>query len=188
MENNGRSALHGTTIVAVRDAQGVAMAGDGQITLGGTMAVKHGARKVRRLFRDRVLCGFAGSTADALTLVEKFEGKLEEFGGNLARASVELAKLWRSDRYLRRLEAMLLVADADTLLVLSGQGDVIEPDDGVAAIGSGGGFALAAAKALRRHAELPAADIVRAAMAVAAEICVYTNDHVVVETLRRGDT
>lgn len=182
----GRTALHGTTIVAVRDAHEVAMAGDGQITLGGVMAVKHGVRKVRRLFRDQVLCGFAGSTADALTLVEKFEGKLEEFGGNLARASVELAKLWRSDRYLRRLEAMLLVADAEMLLVLSGQGDVIEPDDGVAAIGSGGGFALAAARALRRHTDLPAADIVRAAMAVAAEICVYTNDHVVVEILNRG--
>lgn len=178
--------MHGTTILAVRDEGGVAMGGDGQITLGGAMAVKHGARKVRRLFRDRVLCGFAGSTADALTLVEKFEGKLEEFGGNLVRASVELAKLWRSDRYLRRLEAMLLVADADTLLVVSGQGDVIEPDDGVAAIGSGGGYALAAARALRRHASLPAAEIVRAAMAVAAEICVFTNDHLIVETLPRG--
>jgi len=177
------TALHGTTIVAVRDSSGVAMAGDGQITLGGTMAVKHGARKVRRLFRDRVLCGFAGSTADALTLVEKFEGKLEEFGGNLLRSSVELAKLWRSDRYLRRLEAMLLVADREHLLVLSGQGDVIEPDDGVAAIGSGGGYALAAARALRRHSDLGAAEIVRAAMAVAAEICVYTNDHIVLETI-----
>ncbi len=178
--------MHGTTILAVRDSQCVAMGGDGQITLGGTMAVKHGARKVRRLFRDRVLCGFAGATADALTLVEKFEGKLEEFGGNLVRASVELAKLWRSDRYLRRLEAMLLVADMDALLVVSGQGDVIEPDDGVAAIGSGGGYALAAARALCRHSSLPAAEVVRAAMAVAAEICVYTNEHLILETLTRG--
>ena len=133
--------IRGTTILAVKDEHGVALAGDGQVTLGQAIAIKHGARKVRRLYRDRIVCGFAGSTADAFTLFEKFEAKLEEFGGNLVRASVELAKDWRSDKYLRRLEAMLLVADAETILIISGTGDVIEPDDGVAAIGSGGPYA-----------------------------------------------
>ena len=146
--------IRGTTILAVKDEHGVALAGDGQVTLGQAIAIKHGARKVRRLYRDRIVCGFAGSTADAFTLFEKFEAKLEEFGGNLVRASVELAKDWRSDKYLRRLEAMLLVADAETILIISGTGDVIEPDDGVAAIGSGGPYALAAARALRRRREI----------------------------------
>lgn len=177
--------LRGTTIVAVKDDQGVAIAGDGQVTLGQAIAIKHGARKIRRLYRDRVICGFAGSTADAFTLFEKFEAKLEEFGGNLVRASVELAKDWRTDKYLRRLEAMLLVADAETILILSGTGDVIEPDDGITAIGSGGAYALSAARALHRHADLSAEEIVRHAMAIAAEICVYTNDHIVVETVSR---
>lgn len=177
--------MHGTTILAVKDDQGVAIAGDGQVTLGQAMAIKHGARKVRRLYRDRIICGFAGSTADAFTLFEKFEAKLEEFGGNLVRASVELAKEWRNDKYLRRLEAMLLVADSETILILSGTGDVIEPDDGVAAIGSGGAYALSAARALRRHTEFSAEDIVRKSMAIAAEICVFTNDHIVFETATR---
>jgi ATP-dependent HslUV protease subunit HslV len=178
--------MHGTTILAVKDDQGVAMAGDGQVTLGQAIAIKHGARKVRRLYRDRIVCGFAGSTADAFTLFEKFEAKLEEFGGNLVRASVELAKDWRGDKYLRRLEAMLLVADAETILMLSGNGDVIEPDDGVGAIGSGGAYALSAARALRRHTEMPAEDIARKAMAIAAEVCVFTNDHIVLETVTRN--
>ena len=178
--------LRGTTILAVKDEHSVALAGDGQVTLGQAIAIKHGARKIRRLYRDRIICGFAGSTADAFTLFEKFEAKLEEFGGNLVRASVELAKDWRSDKYLRRLEAMLLVADTETILILSGTGDVIEPDDGVAAIGSGGAYALSAARALRRHTDLPASEIVRKSMAIAAEICVYTNDQIVFETLTRN--
>ena len=178
--------MRGTTILAVKDDHGVAIAGDGQVTLGQAIAIKHGARKVRRLYRDRIICGFAGSTADAFTLFEKFEAKLEEFGGNLIRASVELAKDWRGDKYLRRLEAMLLVADAETILMLSGTGDVIEPDDGVAAIGSGGAYAVAAARALRRHTDLSAEDIVRKSMAIVAEICVFTNDHVVFETAPRN--
>ena len=178
--------MRGTTILAVKDDNGVALAGDGQVTLGQAIVVKHGARKVRRLYRDRIVCGFAGSTADAFTLFEKFEAKLEEFGGNLVRASVELAKDWRNDKYLRKLEAMLLVADAETILMLSGTGDVIEPDDGVAAIGSGGAYALSAARALRRHSELSAEEIVRRSMAIAAEICVYTNDRLIVETATRN--
>jgi ATP-dependent HslUV protease subunit HslV len=178
--------IRGTTILAVKDENSVALAGDGQVTLGQSMAIKHGARKVRRLYRDRILCGFAGSTADAFTLFEKFEAKLEEFGGNLVRASVELAKEWRSDKYLRRLEAMLLVADIDTILILSGTGDVIEPDDGVTAIGSGGAYALAAARALRRHTDLSAEEIARKSMVIAAEICVYTNDHIIFETITRN--
>lgn len=177
--------LRGTTILAVKDDQSVTIAGDGQITLGQAIAIKHGARKVRRLYRDRIVCGFAGSTADAFTLFEKFETKLEEFGGNLVRASVELAKEWRSDKYLRRLEAMLLVADSETILILSGTGDVIEPDDGVAAIGSGGAYALSAARALRRNTEFSAEEIVRKAMAIAAEICVFTNDQIILETATR---
>ncbi|HEU6438313.1 MAG TPA: ATP-dependent protease subunit HslV [Nitratidesulfovibrio sp.] len=177
--------LKGTTILAVRDADGVAMAGDGQVTMGQSVVMKHTARKVRRLYRDRVLAGFAGATADAFTLFERFEAKLEEFGGNLTRAAVELAKDWRKDKYLRRLEAMLLVADAETILILTGTGDVIEPDDGIAAIGSGGPYALSAARALSRHTALDAETVVREAMAVAGELCVFTNDHLTVETLRR---
>lgn len=177
--------LKGTTILAVRGAAGVAMAGDGQVTMGQSVVMKHTARKVRRLYRDRVLAGFAGATADAFTLFERFEAKLEEFGGNLTRAAVELAKDWRKDKYLRRLEAMLLVADAETILILTGTGDVIEPDDGIAAIGSGGPYALSAARALSRHTALDAETVVREAMAIAGELCVFTNDHLTVETLRR---
>ncbi|MFP5238906.1 MAG: ATP-dependent protease subunit HslV [Acidobacteriota bacterium] len=175
--------IHGTTILAVRDASGVAMAGDGQVTFGQAVAMKHTARKVRRLYKDRVLAGFAGSTADAFTLFERFEAKLEEFSGNLTRAAVELAKDWRKDKFLRRLEAMLLVADASAVLILTGAGDVIEPDDGVAAIGSGGSYALAAARALTRNTELPAAEVARKAMDIAAELCVFTNNNIVLETV-----
>ncbi|MBG0776560.1 MAG: ATP-dependent protease subunit HslV [Desulfovibrionaceae bacterium] len=177
--------IRGTTILAALDENGLAMAGDGQVTFGQNVALKHNARKVRRLYKDRVLAGFAGATADAFTLFERFEAKLEEFGGQLTRAAVELAKEWRQDKYLRRLEAMLLVGDATTLLTLSGTGDVIEPDDGLAAIGSGGPYALAAARALARHTDLPASEIVQKAMAIAAEICVYTNDHIILETLTK---
>ena len=175
--------IHGTTILAVRDASGVAMAGDGQVTFGQAVAMKHSARKVRRLYKDRVLAGFAGSTADAFTLCERFEAKLEEYSGNLTRAAVELAKDWRKDKYLRRLEAMLLVADAGSVLILTGAGDVIEPDDGVAAIGSGGSYALAAARALVRNTDLDASAVARKAMEIAAELCVFTNTNIVLETV-----
>ncbi|BBD07442.1 ATP-dependent protease subunit HslV [Desulfovibrio ferrophilus] len=175
--------LRGTTILAVKDANGIAVAGDGQVTFGQSVALKHGARKVRRLYHDKILAGFAGATADAFTLFERFEAKLEEFGGNLTRASVELAKEWRMDKYLRRLEAMLVVADAETILILTGTGDVIEPDDGVVGIGSGGAYALAAARALKRETDLPAAVIATKAMAIAAELCVYTNNSVTLETI-----
>ncbi len=174
---------HATTILAVRKNGLVALAGDGQVTLGQSMIMKHSARKLRRLHDGKVLAGFAGATADAFTLFELFEAKLKEFRGNLVRAAVEMTKEWRKDKYLHKLEAMLLLADAEHLLLLSGTGDVIEPDDDVAAIGSGGPYALAAARALLRHSDLEAADIVRAAMRIAAEICVYTNDNIIVEQL-----
>jgi len=177
--------IRGTTILAVLDGNGVAMAGDGQVTMGQNVALKHGARKVRRLYNDKILAGFAGATADAFTLFEHFEAKLEEFRGNLRRAGVELAKKWRTDKYLRRLEAMLVVADAENILLLSGTGDVIEPDDGLAGIGSGGAYALAAAKALRRNTSMSAKDIVTEAMKIAAEICVYTNEQITLETLQK---
>ena len=174
--------LHGTTILAVRRDGALAMAGDGQVSNGQTV-IKHSARKVRRLYGGRVLGGFAGATADALTLFEKFESKLDKYSGNLQRAAVELAKDWRSDRVLRRLEAMMIVGDPDNVLLLTGAGDVIEADDGVVAIGSGGNFALAAARALLRHAELDARTIALEAMKIAGEICVYTNDQVTIEVL-----
>jgi ATP-dependent HslUV protease subunit HslV len=158
------------------------MAGDGQVSLGHTI-VKHGARKVRKVYHDRVLAGFAGAAADAFSLFEKFEGKLEEYRGNLRRAAVELAKDWRTDRVLRRLEALLAVADAETSMILSGTGEVIEPDDGLMGIGSGGAFALAAARALLHHSDLDAKGIVTEAMRIAAGICVYTNDQVTIEEL-----
>lgn len=158
------------------------MVGDGQVSLGQTV-IKHGARKVRKLYHDRVIAGFAGATADAFTLFEKFEAKLEQFNGNLKRAAVELAKDWRTDRILRRLEALLLVADVNDLLVISGSGDVVEPDDQVVAIGSGGNYALAAARALVKHTQLDAREIAGEAMRVAAEICVYTNDQITFEEL-----
>jgi ATP-dependent HslUV protease subunit HslV len=175
--------FHGTTVLGVKDHTGVAMAGDGQVTMGQGVALKHRARKVRRMYRDKVLAGFAGATADAFTLFERFESKLEEFSGNLLRASVELAKDWRTDKFLRRLEAMLLVADARTILVLTGTGDVIEPDDGIVGIGSGGPYAQAAAKALLRHSELAVRDIVEQSLRIASEMCVYTNSEFTVEWL-----
>ncbi|GFM38377.1 ATP-dependent protease subunit HslV [Desulfovibrio psychrotolerans] len=177
--------LRGTTILAVKDANGVSMAGDGQVTLGQSIVMKHTARKVRRIYRDRIIAGFAGATADAFTLFERFEAKLEEFAGNLLRASVEMAKDWRKDKYLRRLEAMLIVADAEHILIVSGTGDVIEPDDGLAAIGSGGAYALSAARALSRNTELSAEDICRKSMEIAGEICVFTNANLTVETISR---
>jgi ATP-dependent HslUV protease, peptidase subunit HslV len=175
--------VRATTILCVRHQGGVVMAGDGQVTVGQTV-MKRGARKVRRLHNDNVLAGFAGSTADGLTLFDKFEGKLQEFNGNLRRAAVEMAKDWRTDRILRRLEAMLIVADTENSLLISGGGDVIEPDDGLIAIGSGGNYALSAARALVRFApDLTARQIAEDAMKIASEICVYTNDQFVIEEL-----
>ena len=173
---------HGTTILAVRRNGAVAMGGDGQVTLGNTV-VKGNARKVRRLYGDKVRAGFAGGTADAFTLFERFEGKLEKYG-NLTRAAIELAKDWRSDRYLRRLEALLLVGDRDKLFLVSGNGDVIEPEHDAAAIGSGGAFALAAARALVESSELDARTIVERALNIAADICIYTNRNLVVDELK----
>lgn len=174
--------LRGTTILAIRRNGEVAIAGDGQVTLGATV-MKSGARKVRRLHEGKVVCGFAGATADAFTLFDRLEAKVQEFHGNLTRAAVELAKDWRTDKYLRHLEALLIAANHDTLLILSGNGDVIEPDDGVAAIGSGGSYALAAARALLAHSDLPLAEVARESMHIAAGICIYTNDNIVLETL-----
>jgi ATP-dependent HslUV protease, peptidase subunit HslV len=173
---------HGTTILAVRRGKAVAMGGDGQVTLGNTV-MKGNARKVRRLSNDRVLAGFAGGTADAFTLFERFEGKLEKHG-NLTRAAIELAKDWRQDRYLRRLEALLLVGDPEKLFLISGNGDVIEPENDVAAIGSGGSFALAAARALVSSTELEPREIVQRALDIAADICIYTNRNLVIDELR----
>ena len=174
---------HATTILAVRKDGIVALAGDGQGTMGQSRMMKHAAGKVRRLRDGKILAGFAGATADAFTLFELFESKLKEVRGHMVRAAVEMTKDWRKDKYLRKLEAMLLLADREHILVLSGTGDVIEPDDNVAAIGSGGPYALAAARALSRHSGLDAETIARESMRIAAEICVYTNDHVTLETL-----
>jgi len=174
--------FHGTTIIAVRHGGKVVVAGDGQVSLGQTV-LKHTARKVRKIYQDRVIAGFAGATADAFTLFEKFEAKLEQFNGNLKRSAVELAKDWRTDRVLRRLDALLVVADMESELVISGSGDVVEPDDGVIAIGSGGNYALAAARALIKHTQLDARTIAEEAMRTAAEICVYTNDQLTIEEL-----
>ena len=174
--------MRGTTVLSVRHRGKVVMAGDGQVTLEHTI-MKHTARKVRRIYNDRVLAGFAGATADAFTLFAKFEEKLEQYNGNLVRAAVELAKEWRTDRVLRRLEALLIVADLEHSLVISGNGDVIEPDDGVTAIGSGGPYAHAAAKALTEFSSLEARAIAEEAMKIAASICIYTNDRIIVEEL-----
>jgi ATP-dependent HslUV protease, peptidase subunit HslV len=174
--------MKSTTILCVRHKNRVALAGDGQVTFQNTV-MKHTAKKVRKLYQDKCLAGFAGSTADSFTLFERFEKKLEQFHGNIVRASVELAKDWRTDRLLRRLEALLLVADTDHTFILSGTGDVIEPDDGTAAIGSGGPYAQAAAKALIAHTDLSALDIVKEAMRIASEICIFTNDRIVIEEL-----
>lgn len=176
--------FHATTIFAVRHEGKGAIAGDGQVTFGNSMIMKHQAKKVRRLYRDKVIAGFAGSVADAITLFEKFEGKLEEHSGNLQRAAVELAKDWRSDRVLRRLEAMMIVMDHTSLLLVSGNGEIIEPDDGILAIGSGGSFALAAGRALKRCAQhMDAKEMARTALQIASEICVYTNDNIIVEEI-----
>lgn len=174
--------FHGTTIVCVKIGDRVAMAGDGQVTLGHA-AVKHSAKKVRKIYEGKVLVGFSGATADAMTLFDKFEAKLEEYRGNLRRAAVELARDWRTDRILRRLEALLAVADKDSMFLISGSGDVLEPDDNVVAVGSGGSYAQAAAKALSRHSTLGARDIAEESLKIASEICIYTNDKITVEEL-----
>jgi ATP-dependent HslUV protease subunit HslV len=174
--------FRGTTILMVRRGDKVAVAGDGQVTLGD-MVMKHHARKVRKLYQGKIIVGFAGSAADALTLFERLEAKLEKHQGNLTRAVVELAKDWRTDKILRRLEALLLAVDANGALLVSGTGDVIEPDEGVMAIGSGSPYALAAARALLAHTKLSAADICREAMAIASSLCIYTNDEIVIEEL-----
>jgi ATP-dependent HslUV protease subunit HslV len=172
-------------VVAVRRADQLAMAGDGQVTVGD-MVLKHSARKLRRLAGDRVLAGFAGAVADALTLFEKFEGHLSAHQGHLRRAAVELAREWRTDRYLRRLEAHLLIGDLESLLILSGEGDVLEPDEGVAAIGSGSPYAIAAARALLAHTDQTAAQVAEASMAITSDLCIYTNRHIILETIERA--
>ncbi len=182
--NFSPSQPHGTTILSVRRGGAVAMGGDGQVTVGSTI-MKGNARKVRRLYGDKVLAGFAGGTADAFTLFERFEGKLEKYG-NLTRAAIELAKDWRTDRALRRLEALLLVADRQTSFIISGNGDVIEPEDAVMAVGSGGPFALAAARALVANTELPAREVVERSLGIAAGICIYTNRNFVIDELATG--
>jgi ATP-dependent HslUV protease subunit HslV len=174
--------FHGTTILSVRRGAAVALGGDGQVTLGN-IVIKAGARKVRRLYQDRILAGFAGGTADAFTLFERFEAKLDKHQGNLLRSAVELAKDWRTDRILRRLEAMLAIADRTSSLVITGAGDVLEPEHGLIAIGSGGPYAQAAARALLEATELDAATIVRRSLGIAAELCIYTNQNIVIETL-----
>lgn len=176
-------SFHATTIVAVTKDGKSAIAGDGQVTFANSMIMKNSARKVRRLYKGTVLAGFAGAVADAFTLFEKFEAKLDEYHGNLERSAVELAKEWRTDRVLRRLEAMLLVANGDKLLIISGNGEVIEPDDQVVAIGSGGAYALAAARALNRHTDMTAAQIAEESLKIAADICVFTNSNIVLETI-----
>lgn len=175
--------FHATTIVAVKHKGKIAIAGDGQVTFGGNTVMKHNAKKVRRLYHGKVLAGFAGSVADAFTLFGKFETKLEEFNGNLMRAAVELAKEWRTDRMLRKLEALLIVLDQEQMLILSGNGEVIEPDDGVTAIGSGGAYALAAARGMIKYSDLSAAEIAKESLHIAADICVFTNHHITVEEL-----
>ncbi len=179
------SQFHATTIFAIRHQGKGAIAGDGQVTFGNAVVMKHTARKIRKLFHGKVLAGFAGAVADAFTLFEMFEGKLEEYNGNLQRAAVELAKEWRSDKVLRRLEAMLIVMDATHVLLISGTGEVIEPDDDILAIGSGGNYALAAGRALKAYAgeHLTAKQIAEAALKVASDICVYTNDRIIAEEL-----
>lgn len=178
----GKNMIKGTTIIAVRHKGKVAIAGDGQVTLGNTI-LKQKASKLRRLFKDKVLAGFSGATADAFTLFERFEAKLEQHQGNLLRAAVELAKDWRTDRMLRRLEALLIVVDKEHSLIVSGTGDVVEPDDGIVAIGSGGSFALAAARALVNHSDLDVKTVVEESMKIASEICIYTNDNIIIEEL-----
>ena len=174
--------IRSTTVLCVRRDNKVVMAGDGQVTLGESV-IKHGAKKIRRLYQDKILAGFAGSTADAFTLFSRFEAKLEQYHGNIGRAAVELAKDWRTDKFLRHLEALLLVSDKETTFLLSGQGDVIEPDTGIAAIGSGGPFAQAAAQALADHTKLSPREIAEEAMKIAGRMCIYTNDRITIEEL-----
>jgi len=174
--------IRSTTVLCVRRDNKVVMAGDGQVTLGESV-IKHGAKKIRRLYQDKILAGFAGSTADAFTLFSRFEAKLEQYHGNIGRAAVELAKDWRTDKFLRHLEALLLVSDKEATFLLSGQGDVIEPDSGIAAIGSGGPFAQAAAQALADHTQLSPREIAEEAMKIAGRMCIYTNDKVTIEEL-----
>ncbi|HYC88564.1 MAG TPA: ATP-dependent protease subunit HslV [Thermoanaerobaculia bacterium] len=174
--------FHATTVICVRRDGQVAMAGDGQVTVGNTV-MKHGAAKVRRLYHDKILAGFAGSAADAFALFSRFEAKLEEYRGNMERSVVELAKDWRMDKYLRQLQAMLIVANNERAYLVSGTGDLIQPDDGILAIGSGGSFALAAARALVQHTQMGAADVAKESLRIASEICIYTNDNITVETL-----
>ncbi|HXX43832.1 MAG TPA: ATP-dependent protease subunit HslV [Candidatus Acidoferrales bacterium] len=180
--NQNSSQMHGTTVLCVRKDNKVVLAADGQVTLGESV-VKHSAKKTRRLYNDKILAGFAGSTADALSLFARFENKLQEFHGNLARSAVELAKEWRTDRSLRHLDALLIVADAKGTFLLSGNGDVIEPDDGICAIGSGGPYALSAARALAKHTKMNAKDIAQEAMRIASEICIFTNANFSIEEL-----
>ena len=181
-------SFHSTTIVAVKTADGIAMAGDGQVTMGETTIMKGTARKVRRLYNDTVIAGFAGSVADAFILFDKFENYLDQCHGQLSRAAVELAKEWYSEKATRNLEALLLLADKNDLFIVSGNGEVIVPDEGIAAIGSGGNFALAAARALKQNTDLPANEIARKALEIAASICVYTNDNIIVEEIKGATT
>jgi ATP-dependent HslUV protease subunit HslV len=181
-EAPARRLIRSTTVLCVRRNDKVVMAGDGQVTLGESV-IKHGAKKIRRLYQDKILAGFAGSTADAFTLFSRFEAKLEQYHGNLGRAAVELAKDWRTDKFLRHLEALLIVTDKETTFLLSGQGDVIEPDTGIAAIGSGGPFAQAAAQALSDHTQLSPREIAEEAMKIAGRMCIYTNDKITIEEL-----
>jgi ATP-dependent HslUV protease, peptidase subunit HslV len=176
------SSIHATTIICVRKKGRVAIASDGQVTLGDTV-MKHGAKKLRRLYNDKIIAGFAGSSADSFALFSRFESKLEQYHGNLSRAAVELAKDWRTDRALRHLEAVMIVADDKATFLISGTGDLIEPDDGIVGIGSGGVFALAAARALNKYTELSAREIVQEAMQIAASICIYTNDKISIEEI-----
>jgi ATP-dependent HslUV protease subunit HslV len=176
------TTFHGTTVLCVRKDGRVAIGGDGQVTLGQTV-LKHNAKKIRRLYNNNILAGFAGATADAFTLFEKFEAKVESYNGNITRAAVELAKEWRTDKILRRLEALLVVADREHSFIISGTGDVIEPEDGIAAIGSGGAYAQSAAKSLLLHSQLSAKTIVEESMKITAKICIYTNESIVVEEL-----
>ncbi len=179
--------FHGTTILSVRRGESVAMGGDGQVTLGN-IVIKASARKIRRLYQERILAGFAGGTADAFTLFERFEAKLEKHQGHLVRSAVELAKDWRTDRILRRLEAMLAVADRTSTLIITGAGDVLEPEQGIAAIGSGGAYAQSAARALLEHSDLDPEAIVRESIGIAADICIYTNRNILIETITPGST
>ena len=174
--------MHGTTIIGVMKNNKIAVGGDGQVTLGNTV-IKATSKKIRKLYNGKVIAGFAGATADAFTLFEKFEAKLKEYKGNLKRAAVELAKAWRSDKFLRRLEAMIIVADNKSILIISGTGDVMEPDDGIIAIGSGGSYALAAARAMQDNKKITAKEVVERALNIAADICIYTNKNIIVEEL-----